>query len=112
MRREGLAPVSEASLQERKRLAEVGLVIVVVVMQQGGGKVVHGPVVSGQGLSGEEKSALALAAEGAALELKELSTAVRGDDERVREAMTQGVRRVFKQLFGSRPFLHPVVVRV
>jgi ribonuclease J len=112
MRREGLAPVSEASLQERKRLAEVGLVIVVVVMQQGGGKVLHGPVVSGQGLSGEEKSALALAAEGAALELKELSTAVRGDDERVREAMTQGVRRVFKQLFGSRPFLHPVVVRV
>jgi ribonuclease J len=112
MRREGLAPVSEASLQERKRLAEVGLVIVVVVMQQGGGKVLHGPVVSGQGLSGEEKSALVLAAEGAALELKELSTAVRGDDERVREAMTQGVRRVFKQLFGSRPFLHPVVVRV
>jgi ribonuclease J len=112
MRREGLAPVSEASLAERKRLAEVGLVIVVVVMQQGGGKVLHGPLVSGQGLSGEEQAALGLAAEGAALELKELSNGVRGDDERVREAVSQGVRRVFKQLFGSRPFLHPVVVRV
>jgi hypothetical protein len=30
----------------------------------------------------------------------------------VREAMSRGVRRVFKQLFGSRPFVHPVVVRV
>ncbi|MCA3014741.1 MAG: ribonuclease J [Myxococcaceae bacterium] len=112
MRREGLAPVSAASLAERRRLAEAGLVIAVVVMQQGGGKVLHGPVVSGQGLSGEEQAALPLAAEGAALELKELSHGVRGDDERVREAMAQGVRRVFKQLFGSRPFLHPVVVRV
>ncbi|MBM4783847.1 MAG: ribonuclease J [Archangiaceae bacterium] len=112
MRREGLAPVSEAAMQERRWLAETGVVIAVVVVQQGGGKILHGPSTSGQGLSGEEQSAIQLAAEGAQLELRELSEAVRGDDERVREAMTRGVRRVFKQLFGSRPFVHAVVVRV
>lgn len=112
MRREALAPVSEASLQERLQLAQAGLVIAVVVMQQGGGKILHAPTTSAQGLAGEEQSALTLAAEGAQLALKELSEAVRGDDERVREAMTRGVRRVFKQLFGSRPMIHAVVVRV
>jgi ribonuclease J len=112
MRREALAPVSESALQERRWLAETGVVIAVVVLAQGGGKILHGPSTSGQGLSGEEQAALALSAEGAQLELRELSDAVRGDDERVREAMTRGVRRVFKQLFGSRPFVHAVVVRV
>jgi ribonuclease J len=112
MRREALMPVSEASLKERLQLAETGVVIAVVVMEQGGGKIRHGPTISAQGLSGEEQSALTLAAEGAQLALKELSEAVRGDDERVREAVTRGVRRVFKQLFGSRPMVHAVVVRV
>ncbi|MDP3504353.1 MAG: ribonuclease J [Myxococcales bacterium] len=112
MRREALMPVSEASLKERMQLAETGVVIAVVVMQQGGGKIRHGPTISAQGLSGEEQSALTLAAEGAQLALKEISEAVRGDDERVREAMTRGVRRVFKQLFGSKPLIHAVVVRV
>lgn len=112
MRREALMPVSEASLKERMQLAETGVVIAVVVMQQGGGKIRHGPTISAQGLSGEEQSALTLAAEGAQLALKEISEAVRGDDERVREAVTRGVRRVFKQLFGSKPLVHAVVVRV
>ncbi len=35
MRREGVAPVSEAALQERRYLAESGLVIAVVVLQLG-----------------------------------------------------------------------------
>lgn len=112
MRREALTPVTESALQERRWLAETGVVIAVVVLQQGGGKVLHGPSTSGQGLSGEEQAALGLSAEGAQLEVRELSEAVRGDDERVREAMIRGVRRVFKQLFGSRPFVHAVVIRV
>jgi ribonuclease J len=112
MRRVGLAPASEAAMQERCWPAETGVVIAVVVLQQGGGKILHGPSTSGQGLSGGEQSAIQLAVEGAQLELRELSAAVRGDDERVREAMTRGVWRVFKRLFGSRPFVHAVVVRV
>lgn len=112
MRREGLAPVSEAALQERRWIAESGVVTCVVVLRQGAGTVLHGPSISGQGLSGEERAALTLAAEGAQLEVKELSEAVRGDDERVREAMIRGVRRVFKQLFGLKPFVQAIVVRV
>jgi hypothetical protein len=37
---------------------------------------------------------------------------MRGDDERVREELVRGVRRVFKQLFGTRPLVQPVVVRL
>lgn len=111
MRRDGLAPLSERALQERRWLAESGVVFVVVVLAQGGGRILHGPSTTGQGLSSEEHAALSLSAEGAQLELKELSEAVRGDDERVREAMARGVRRVFKQLFGSKPFVHAVVMR-
>lgn len=112
MRREALAPVPEAALQERRWLAETGLVICVVVLKQGSGTVLHGPSTTGQGLSGEERAALTLAAEGAQLEVRELSEAIRGDDERVREALVRGVRRIFKQLFGTKPFVHAVVVRV
>lgn len=112
MRREGLAPVSAASLQERKWLAETGVVFVTAVLKQGSGVVLHKPITSGQGLSSEEQSALSLSAEGALFELNALSEAMRGDDERVREAMQRGVRRIFKQLLGTRPFVHAVVLRI
>lgn len=112
MRREGLAAVSSSSMQERRWLAESGVVFVVTVLKRGSGAVLHGPSASGQGLSGEEHSALSLSAEGAQHEVKALSEAVRGDDERVRDAMVRGVRRVFKQLFGTRPFVHAAVIRV
>lgn len=112
MKREAFAAVPESALQERRWLAESGVVICVVVLKQGAGTVLHGPSTTGQGLSGEERAALSLAAEGAQLEVRELSEAIRGDDERVREALVRGVRRIFKQLFGTKPFVHAVVVRV
>lgn len=112
MKRDALAPVSEEAMAERRGLAESGLVIAVIVLRQGTGQMLHGPLVTGRGLSGEEHAALGLARDGALLELTELSEAIRGDDERVREAMTRGIRRVFKQLFGTKPPVHPIVTRV
>jgi ribonuclease J len=112
MRRDALAPVSEAALQERRWLAEGGLVMVVVVLKLGGGRVLHEPTAYGQGLATEEHSVLPLAADGAALELRQLSEAIRGDDERVREAVLRGARRVFKQLLGAKPLVQAVVLRV
>lgn len=112
MRRDGLAPVSELALTERRALAEGGLVVAVVVLQLGGGRVLAGPSLSGQGLSGEEQAALPLATEGAQLALTQISEAMRGDDERVREELVRGVRRVFKQLLGTRPGVLPMVVRL
>lgn len=112
MRREGVAPVSEAALQERRWLAETGLVVAVVVLQMGSGKILTGPVLQSQALQGDELAALPLATEGAKKNLTELSEAMRGDDARVREELIRGIRRVFKQLLGTRPTVVPIVVRL
>jgi ribonuclease J len=112
MRREGLAAVSDATISERRQVAEAGLVVAIVVMRLGSGTVLAGPTVHPQGLSSEEVAALPLAADGAKLNLVQLSEAMRGDDERVREELVRGVRRVFKQLFGTRPLVQAIVVRL
>lgn len=112
MRREATGVVTEAALAERRGLADAGLVVAVVVLERGGGKVLSGPTVHGLGLTTEETAALPLAAEGARLALAELSEAIRGDDERVREEVVRGVRRVFKQALGTRPAVLPMVVRL
>ncbi len=112
MRREGFSPVSEAALQERRWIAESGLVVTVVVMQVGGGRVLHAPVLQGHGLQGDEVAALPLATENAREALQSLSEAMRSDDARVREELIRGIRRAFKQLLGTRPTVLPVVVRL
>jgi ribonuclease J len=112
MRREGLSPVSETALQERRWLAEAGLVMAVVVMQLGSGKILKGPIVQGQALQRDEMEVLELAADGARTNLSELSEAMRADDARVRDEMLRAVRRVFRQLMGTRPTVVPLVVRI
>lgn len=112
MRREGIAPISELALQERRWLAEAGLVVGVVVLQLGSGKILHGPTLQGQALQGDELAALPLAAENTRRALDELSEAVRADDARVREELIRAVRRTFKQLLGTRPTVIPLVVRL
>jgi hypothetical protein len=82
------------------------------LLERGGGKVLSGPLAWGQGLQGDEAAALPLAAEGARLALEEVSAAVRGDDERVREELSRGVRRVYRQSLGTRPTVLPMVVRL
>ncbi|MFZ5445922.1 MAG: ribonuclease J [Myxococcota bacterium] len=112
MRREGVAPVSAQALQERRWLAESGVVVAVIVLGLGSGKILHGPTLHGQALQGDEQAALPLAAENARRNLDELSEAVRADDARVREEVIRGVKRVFKQLLGSKPTIIPLVVRI
>lgn len=112
MRREGVGPVSEVALQERRWLAESGLVIAVVVMQLGGGRVLHGPTLQGHGLQSDELAALPFATDNARAALASLSEAMRGDDVRVREEVLRGVRRAFKQLLGTKPTVVPLIVRL
>ncbi len=112
MRREGVAPVSETALQERRYLAESGLVIAVVIFQLGSGRILNGPVLQPQALQSDELAALPLATENARTVLDQLSEAMRCDDARVREELTRGVRRIFKQLLGTRPTVIPIVVRL
>lgn len=111
-RRDSYGTVTEAALHERRNLAEAGLVIVIVAMHPGGSSVISGPTVYAQGLAGDELQALGLSAEGARLALSEVNAGFRADDERVREELTRGVRRVFKQLLGTRPNVLPIVLRI
>jgi ribonuclease J len=112
MRREGLAAASDQVLADRKWLAETGMIIAVVALAQGGGKIVAQPALHGQALQSDELAALPLATESAQRHLRELSDAMRADDGRVREELVRGIRRVFKQLLGTRPLIVPIVVRV
>jgi ribonuclease J len=112
MRRDSLSPLSEEALKQRRSLAEGGLITAVVALRRGSGEVLHGPSLTGYGLMSDEESVLPLAAEGAKLALREVSAAVRSDDERVREEVVRGVRRVFKQLLGARPTVMPLVIRL
>lgn len=112
MRREGVAPVSEAALNERRYLAASGLVISVVCLQLGSGRILNGPVLQGQALQGDEQAAIPLATENARTALDQLSEAMRCDDARVREEIIRAVRKVFKQLLGTRPTVVPIVVRL
>ncbi len=111
-RRESPGEITETTLLERRMIAEAGLVTIVAVLQRLGGRVLHTPTAHGQGLSSDESAVLSLAAEGAALELKELTEAARGDDQKAREALVRGVRRVYRQVLGARPTVQAVVVRV
>ena len=112
MRREGVAPVSETALQERRYLAASGLVVAVVAMQLGSGKILNGPVLQAHALQGDELAAIPLATENARTALDELSEAMRCDDARVREEVIRAVRKVFKQLLGTRPTVVPIVIRL
>lgn len=112
MRREGVGPVSEVALQERRWIAESGLVVAVVVMQLGGGRVLHGPTLQGHGLQSDEMAAIPMAADNARDALASLSEAMRGDDVRVREEVIRGARRAFKQLLGTKPTVLPLIVRL
>lgn len=112
MRRDGLLPLPPEALDERRLLAEAGAAVVVAALELGGGRLLAPPTVRGQGLQAEETAALPLAAGAARLALEELSVAIRGDDERVREALRHGVRRFYKQTLGTRPVVIPIVVRL
>jgi len=112
MRREGVSAIDATTLARRRALAEAGLVVATVARELGSGRLLQGPLLTAEGLSPEETAALGLAQDGARLALLEVSDAVRGDDERVREELVRGVRRVFKQVLGSRPNVLPVVLRL
>ncbi len=111
-RRDSFGRVTEAALNERRAIAEAGLVVVVVAMAPGGSTILSGPSVYAQGLQGDELAALSMCAEGARLALSEITAGLRANDQRVKEELIRGVRRVFKQVLGTRPNVMPIVLRV
>ena len=111
-RRDADGWVPPDSMDERRILAEGGLVGVVVVLQAGTHKLLSGPHVWGKGLANDEQAFLSLAGEEARRSLQEVSPQLLGDDAFVRDTLVQAVRRTFKQLSGRKPPVMPLVVKL
>lgn len=110
-RRDTEGTVTLQSLDERRVLAEGGVVVVTVAMQQHSSKVLAGPTIDARGLWSDEPTMLSLVAENARAALNEVSPALLADDALVKELLTNGVRRTFKQLSGRKPPVIAVVLR-
>ena len=111
-RRDADGWVPPEAIDERRVLAEGGLVVVLVVLQAGTNKLLSGPHVWGQGLANDEQSFLPMAGEETRRTLAETSTAMLGDDAFLRDLLVQAVRRTFKQLSGRKPPVMPLVVKL
>jgi ribonuclease J len=111
-RRDADGWVPPDSLDERRVLAEGGIVLVVVVLQVGTHKLLSGPHVWGKGLANDEQAFLPMAGEEARRSLTEISSQLLGDDAFVRDTLVQAVRRTFKQLSGRKPPVMPLVVKL
>jgi ribonuclease J len=100
------------TLQERLKMAEMGVVVAALVLQRDTLALVAGPQLSGHGLSLDEQVLLPRIAEEARALFLQLSQVLRGDDALVREELTRAVRRAFKLYTARRPLVVPMVVKV
>jgi ribonuclease J len=111
-RRDSEGIVTPEVIDERRWLAEGGVVVVTLALAHDPMRIAWGPHVEGLGLSTEEQAFLPLAATGAREALEEVSKVLWADDARVREELARGVRRVFRQLSGRKPPVVPVLVKL
>jgi ribonuclease J len=108
----GGGDVGTETLKERQKLGQMGLVVAVVVLDRSTGALVNGPTLHGRGLTDTEMGLLPRAGNLCREMLLELSPAVRSDDALVKEELTRGVRRTFKESTQKRPTVLPVVVKL
>jgi ribonuclease J len=110
----GTVEVPDAVIEERRRLAEFGLLMVVVLVDGASGEVLADPEFQGRGVAGLEGNQAELGGE-VRRALEELA-----GDPRFRgavelraarsEAVQVAVRRWFRRATGRRPLVEPVVV--
>jgi ribonuclease J len=87
-----------------------GVVAAALVVDRGNLRIVSGPHLSARGITQSEETHLSRVAQGSRALLEELSPAVRGDDAFLRGELVRVVRRAFKQEFGRKPTVVPLVV--
>jgi ribonuclease J len=100
------AEVPDAVIEDRRRLAEFGLLVVVVQVDAASGAVRGGPEFHARGVTGLEGREAELRAE--LLAALRQAPAARGEARL--EALRQTARRWFRRATGRRPLVEPVVV--
>jgi len=124
-RRSGVAPAGrvlrdrfgEATLQvdalaERRRIAELGVVLASLVLDGDRGAIRAGPYLAGRGLNDLERVVLPRIAEDARAFLAEISPELLGDDQFASEQLVLAVRRAYRQYTAKRPAVVPQVIRL
>ncbi len=110
-----LTPELAAGMQERRRLSWSGYISVAVAIDEKG-RVKDGPFVTARGLSEEDGSAadesLEMLDEAAETAVEALSFKDIQDDDVLEKRLLRAVRKAADEVFGKRPLIDVIVLRV
>jgi ribonuclease J len=110
--RGGTGAISAESLQDRRRLAQGGVIAAAVVLARDGRSFAGPPRLSGRGLTLEEEAVLQSGVADVQALLEEVSPSLRADDAWLREEVVRVVRRVFRERTGRRPPVVPLLFKL
>src|SRR5512138_2197521 len=103
--------IASMVVNDRRLLADSGLLIAVLAVDKASGAVVRGPELFARGVAGFEGAEEEIRGE-ALRAIEELSGPARGDVQEVQEALRTSVRRWFRRTVGKRPTVLPVVLEL
>ncbi len=110
----GVGDVGTVVLKDRKHLSEDGMIVVIIGMNHSTGAVIYGPDLVSRGFVFEDESQEYLEnARGVVVAaLDELNVEMRCDNEEVKTAVRQALRRFCKKTIERRPVILPVIMEM
>jgi ribonuclease J len=110
----GVGDVGTVVLKDRKHLSEDGMIVVIIGINQSTGAIIYGPDLVSRGFVFEDESQEYLEnARGVVIAaLDELNTEMRCDNEEVKTAVRQALRRFCKKTIERRPVILPVIMEM
>jgi ribonuclease J len=110
----GVGDVGTVVLKDRKHLSEDGMIVVIIGMNQSTGAIIYGPDLVSRGFVFEDESKEYLEnARGVVVAaLDDLNAEMRCDNEEVKTAVRQALRRFCKKTIERRPVILPVIMEM
>lgn len=110
----GIGDVGTVVLKDRKHLSEDGMIVVIIGMNQSTGAIIYGPDLVSRGFVFEDESQeyLENARSVVVAALDDLNTEMRCDNEEVKTAVRQALRRFCKKTIERRPVILPVIMEM
>jgi ribonuclease J len=110
----GVGDVGSVVLKDRKHLSEDGMVVIIIGINQSSGAIIYGPDIVSRGFVFEDESREYLEeARNVVIDsLDELNMEMRCDNEEVKTAVRQALRRFFKKTIERRPVILPMIMEM
>jgi ribonuclease J len=110
----GVGDVGTVVLKDRKHLSEDGMIVVIIGINQSTGDIIYGPDLVSRGFVFEDESQEYLEnARGVVVAaLDELNREMRCDNEEVKTAVRQALRRFCKKSIERRPVILPIIMEM